>query len=78
MLTLWRQKNLPRYPLRVVFAAVYLIGVAALHTTVPAIVSIKLLNESIPNEVPTSGLPIFAEAVDGCVFDVLLYVIVLI
>jgi hypothetical protein len=74
MLTLWRQKKLPRNPLRVVLAAVYLIGIAALHTTVPAIISIKLLNQSIPTEVPTSGLPIFAEAVDGYHFNVLVII----
>jgi hypothetical protein len=78
MLALWRQKSLPRYPLRVTIAAVYLIGIAALHTTVPAIISIKLLNESIPTEVQTNGLPIFAEAVDGYAFNILVQGIILI
>lgn len=65
LLTLLYQLGFRRQISRTATALLYLGGVAVLHTTIPATISVEALKRSNFTQVMTSGLPILSEGVDG-------------
>lgn len=65
LLTLMYQFGFRRQISRTVTALLYLGGVAVLHTTIPATISVEAFKRSNFTQVMTRGLPLLSDTVDG-------------
>lgn len=61
-LSLWWQTRFRRNTVRAVFAVAYLSVIAALHATIPALLSVQVVTENQPIDVMTRGLMNLTEA----------------